>query len=92
MPVDRDILITRSPTALGTDVSDLHVVLTDDLRYLGLNPVAARVWELLATPSTLAQLVDQLTEEYEVEPEQCEREVGALIEQLAQHKLVSLGA
>lgn len=87
----RDVVIRRRPTVVGTDVGDLHVLLNDDLRYLGLDPVATRVWELLAEPRTLDELVDQLTAEYEVDEETCRHDVDLLLVSFVEHELVAVG-
>lgn len=59
--------------------------------YHGLNEVATRVWALLDQPRTVASLCETLLDEYEgVTPEQCEREVLALVEQLSAWGLVEL--
>ena len=87
----RDVTVSRQPSVVGTDVGDLHVLLNDDLRYLGLDPVATRVWELLAEPQTLEGLTGQLVSEYEVDADTCRRDVAALLDTLAEHKLVAVG-
>jgi hypothetical protein len=54
-------------------------------RYYGLNAVGSRIWELLETPKTVAQLCAQICEEFEVDAQTCEADVlkftGSLIDQ-----------
>jgi hypothetical protein len=50
--------------------------------YYGLNPVGARVWELVQEPGTVAALCDRLMEEFDVERGRCEEEVLALLTDL----------
>lgn len=47
--------------------------------YYGLNPVAARLWELLDEPTTLEALVEKLVLEFEVAESQCRTEVERFI-------------
>ena len=47
--------------------------------YYGLNPVGARVWELVQAPGTVAALCEQLLAEFDVERGRCEQEVLALL-------------
>lgn len=75
---------------IGTDVDDTHVLLTDELRYLGLDPIARRVWDLLEEPATLDDLVAALVTEYDVAPDQCRAEVSSLLEAMAGHRLVTI--
>jgi hypothetical protein len=74
---------------LARQVGDESVML--DLEkgaYFGLDPVGARVWQLLAEGMTLAQACDRLLEEYEVSREDIERDVIALAEHLAANGLI----
>ncbi|MFN8536334.1 MAG: PqqD family peptide modification chaperone [Thermomicrobiales bacterium] len=50
--------------------------------YYGLNPVGARVWELVQVPGTVAALCEQLLAEFDVERGRCEQEVLALLADL----------
>jgi hypothetical protein len=59
--------------AVGTDEAVMMSIEVG--RYYGLNAVASRIWELLETPKTVAQLCALLCEEFEVEARTCEAEV-----------------
>ena len=41
-------------------------------RYYGLNAVGSRIWELLETPKTIAELCEQISQEFDVEPQNFE--------------------
>jgi hypothetical protein len=56
-------------------VADLHYIYV-------LNPVANRIWELLDGRRTLAQVRDELLEEFEVSPRELEQDLRELIGQL----------
>lgn len=54
-----------------------------DLQYIYvLNPVANRIWELLDGRRTLAEVRDQLLEEFEVSPQELEQDLQEFIPQL----------
>jgi hypothetical protein len=59
--------------------------------YAGLDGTAARVWELLARPTTVGGLVDTLTGEYDVSRGECARDVVRCLEDLRRHGIVALG-
>jgi PqqD family protein of HPr-rel-A system len=59
-------------------------------RYHGLNPVAARIWELLAEPTDEERLVAALLEEFEVTPEACRAEVAAFLASLRERGLLNV--
>ncbi len=54
-----------------------------DLQYIYvLNPVANRIWELLDGKRTMAEVRDQVLEEYEVSPQELEQDLQEYIEEL----------
>jgi hypothetical protein len=58
--------------------------------YFGLNEVGARVWELIQEPRSLAEIRDVLREEYEVEAEECERDLQRIVAELAARGLAEV--
>jgi hypothetical protein len=59
--------------------------------YFGLNPVAARVWEMLQEERLVIEIRDMLLREYAVEEEHCTRELVTLLEHFAEWELIELG-
>ena len=57
--------------------------------YYGLNPVGARVWQLLAEGQEIDAIVDLLTEEYDATRETLENDLTALLRDLAAKELLS---
>jgi coenzyme PQQ synthesis protein D (PqqD) len=58
--------------------------------YYGLNTVGTRIWKLIQEPRTVHEVRDALLEEYEVDPERCERDVLALLQELASKGLIEI--
>jgi Coenzyme PQQ synthesis protein D (PqqD) len=58
--------------------------------YYGLNPVGARIWSLLREPRSVQELCEAIVHEYDVEGEQCERDVLDLLEKMKSEGLVEL--
>ena len=59
--------------------------------YYGLDPIGASVWKLIQTPKTIAEIRDAILEEYDVTPEQCEADLQALLEDMKEQRLVTVG-
>ena len=59
--------------------------------YYGLDPVGARAWELMQTPTTLGAVCDELLQEYEVEAEILENDLKVLLDDMLKHGLVVRG-
>ena len=58
--------------------------------YYGLNNVGLRIWELIQQPRSLCGILDVLTEEYEVEREECRSGVLDLLQELLEKKMIDL--
>jgi hypothetical protein len=57
----------------------------------GFNSVATTVWRELREPKSIEQLREALLNEYDVSPEQCERELRELLAELGAKGLVTSG-
>ena len=57
--------------------------------YFGLNEVGTRIWQLLKTSMTVGETLDTLEDEYDVEREQLESDVGELLGKLADAGLIA---
>jgi hypothetical protein len=57
-------------------------------RYYGLNAVASRIWDLLETPQTVAQLCGGIRQEFEVDAQTCETDVLKFARHLVDNGIV----
>lgn len=85
-----DATIGRAAGVVEAQFDDVRVLLNDDLEYLGLDEVGQRIWDLLEEPSSLGELVDRLTDEYEVDEATCRADVSRFLDALQQHQLVAV--
>ena len=58
--------------------------------YYGLNAVGTRIWNLIQEPRIVTEVRDVLLEEYDVEPDCCERDLLALLQELAAKGLIEI--
>lgn len=58
--------------------------------YYGVNPVGARVWNLLQQPRSVSELRDTLLDEFEVEADRCERDLFDLLEKMRGEGLIEV--
>lgn len=58
--------------------------------YYSLDQVGVFVWDLLQEPRKASELRDAILEEYDVELAQCERDILALLEELATKQLIDI--
>lgn len=84
--------VIASEQQISCDVADEVVLLSvQNGQYYGLNPVAASIWRMIQTPSTLTEVRDGLLEEYgDVSPDACSREVLAFATSMLALGLIEL--
>jgi len=58
--------------------------------YYGLDPVGARIWSLVQDPRTVEDVRSAIIDEYDVEPERCERDLMGLLEKLLAEGLIEV--
>ncbi len=89
--VSVDSVVVASTRQVSSDLGGEAAIL--DLEggvYYGLDEVGARIWEMIQEPRPASEVRDALIEEYDVEPERCERDLLALLERLAEERLIEV--
>jgi hypothetical protein len=89
--VSGDSTVVAAKDQVSSDLGGEVAIL--DLKagvYYGLDAVGARIWSLIEEPRTVNEIRDILLEEYDVEPERCERDLLALLRRLADEGLVEV--
>ncbi|MEE4330987.1 MAG: lasso peptide biosynthesis PqqD family chaperone [Wenzhouxiangella sp.] len=83
--------VQRSSEPLQAGLDDEVVMMSVEKgSYYGLDPVGARIWELIESPKRISQVVDDLIETYEVDREVCERETLAFMQSLIDEDLAQI--
>lgn len=83
---------TISPDAVAREVGGETLLL--DLAsgtYFGLDPIGGRIWKALEEGTGLEAACAAILEDFDVTQEVLERDVLALLDQLARQKLITLG-
>jgi hypothetical protein len=90
-PISIYSIVMTNKYAVFADLAGEGVILEPESgMYYGLNQVGTRIWELIQEPTTVRALRDVILAEYEVEREQCEREILALLQDMAAKGLVGV--
>ncbi len=79
------------PNVMARQVGEETVIL--DLAsgtYFGLDPVGARLWQLMEAGKNLAEICEAMLDEYEVSRGDLERDTINLVEDLMARDLISL--
>jgi hypothetical protein len=88
--VNQSTTFKRHPDLLETTL-DNEVVLMSIERgsYFGLENTGKRIWQLLETPQTLAQLQEALGNEYEAPPDVIARDVAVFLQKMLDNGVVT---
>jgi hypothetical protein len=71
---------------------DIAILNLKDGVYYGLNSVGSRIWNLIQTPKSVAELREVLLAEYDIDVEVCTRELMDLLDNLSNKKLIEVNA
>lgn len=88
--IDLDSVVARGRDHVETRMGEQVVMMSiEQGRYFALEESGQRIWELMEQPVPVRDIVDRLTEEYDVPRERCETEVLSFLEQMRQQGLVA---
>ena len=86
-------VVCVSANQLASRVGDEVAILDlDHSVYYGLDPVGARIWELLQQPTALSSVLATILAEFEVDDATARVDLLALVDELADKHLVELRA
>jgi hypothetical protein len=89
MAIKLNTVVSKNPQIISSKMDDEVVMMSVEKgNYYGLNRVGSEIWEKLTEPVTVAGLCDKLTQEFNVEKEQCEREVITYLDKLVSEGLI----
>src|SRR5439155_15380976 len=89
--VSHDSIVTVTEVQVSCEVNGETVILHfDSGNYFGLNEVGTLVWKMIGKPRSVSDLRAAILREYEVEPEQCERDLLGLLGELRQRGLIEV--
>lgn len=88
-PLSPLTVVVRSSGFVAAEIDNEVVTLNIESGVChGLNRVGSRIWRLLETPIKIGDICTTLLSEYKVEPDDCERQVLDLLEELRTEGLV----
>jgi hypothetical protein len=88
-----DSVVTAAKEQVSSDIGSEVAIL--GLRrhvYYSLDGVGKRVWELLQTPRTVADILEHLLDQYAVGRERCHGDLITLLRRMHEEGLIDIGA
>ena len=89
MALDLDTKLRQGQDHVATSIGDETAVMSIKRgRYYAVGSVAERIWQMLEAPVSPREIAKRLLEEYDIAPEQCEREIDVFLKELIEEGLV----
>jgi hypothetical protein len=84
-------IVTATPEQVSCPLGEESAILNlKNTVYYGLNPVGARVWNLLQQERTVGELRDAILDEYDVDAVRCESDLLELLEKMRSEGLIQV--
>lgn len=91
MSLSMSSVVQWDPNQIAATVDREIVILSVERgSYYGLDDIGSEIWEKLANPTRIGAICDALAEKYEADRPAIERDVLALLEQMATEGLISI--
>lgn len=91
MKVSPQSVLSAAPDQMASEIVGETVILGLTAgRYYGLDPIGSRVWQLIQTPTSFAEVSRTIVAEYDVEAARCEADLLALLQKMADAGLVEV--
>lgn len=89
--ISKDTIVVASKDQVSSDLAGEVVTLNlKNGTYYGLDEVGARIWSLIQQPCAVGAIRNVILDEYDVEPERCERDLLALLQDLENAGLIEV--
>ncbi len=90
-PLSRTTSVVATSDQVSADLDGEVVILhLGGGEYFGLDEVSARVWELVASPTTVGEIERTLLAEYDVEGAECASDLDSLLASLDERGLIEI--
>jgi hypothetical protein len=84
-------IVSVSPKQVSSDLAgEVAILNLGDGVYYGLDEIGAFIWKQIQQPRQVSDVRDALLEEYDVDAEECERDLLHLLGELQQRGLINV--
>lgn len=89
--IDEDTVIVQTADLVAAQMDGETVMMRiENGKYYGIDAVGSRIWELIASPRRVLEIVGVLAKEYDVEVGQCKADTLDFLNHLYREGLVRL--
>ena len=87
---DRSVVVATKDQVSCDLAGEVAILNVKSGVYYGLDPVGARIWNLMQEPREVVEIQNTITGEYDVDPGQCSRDLMSLLEKLLAEGLIEV--
>jgi hypothetical protein len=81
--ISSESIVHWADDIIASDIDDEKVMMcVEKGKYFKLDPVGARIWDMIEAPIKVSDLINALIPKYDVDRETCEHDVLAFLEEL----------
>jgi hypothetical protein len=84
------VILQKQETIISDMDGDTVMMSIKNNKYYNLGSVGGIIWNKLLEPITIENLINDLTSEFEIEKENCEKQVLSFLESLYEENLIEL--
>ena len=89
--VTTDTVIRQIEEIVASDIDGETVMMSiENGEYYGLDDIGSRIWELIARPIKVSDLIDTLLERFDVDRETCEIDVLKFLNELNEDRILEV--
>ncbi len=86
-----EAIISRNKEILSSHINNETVMMDIETgQYIGLDPIASRIWLLIEEPASFSSVCNALTAEYDVDAMQCRSDVAEFLQQSRDANLITV--
>jgi len=87
--LDLNSTVTQNKETLSSAIDDERVLLSIiNNKYYGMDSVGNRIWDLLAEPISIGNMIASLTKEYDISGDECQNDVLSFLNELYSENLI----
>ena len=87
--IDSTLVVTDEVVSCDLD-GEAAILNIKDGVYYGLDPVGAKIWNLIQKPRVLKEVIEIICDEYDVDKDRCKNDIFELMEELLDNGLVKV--
>jgi hypothetical protein len=89
--ISTDSIVVVTDDVVSCDLDGEAAILNiKDGVYYGLDPIGAKIWNLIQKPILLDNVLQVIMDEYDVDKDRCKNDILELIEKLLENGLVKI--